>query len=59
MVTMASNRQLHNQNALAYNTSIQGFPGNVFAHCFHFDLVVFCAAEEAATRDVRATFTAA
>ena len=56
---MASNRQFYNQHALAYNTSIQGFPGNVFAHWFHFDLVVFFAAEEAAARDVRVTFTAA
>ena len=56
---MASNRQFYNQHALAYNTSIQGFPGNVFAYWFHFDLVVFFAAEEAAARDVRVTFTAA
>jgi LemA protein len=52
-------RQFYNQNAMAYNTSIQSFPGNVFARWFNFELVVFFAAEEAATRDVRVSFTGA
>lgn len=52
-------RQFYNQNALAYNTSIQSFPGNMFAAWFHFDPVVFFAAEEAATQDVKVSFTVA
>lgn len=52
-------RQFYNQNALAYNTSIQSFPGNIWARLFHFEPVIFFAAEEAATRDVRVSFTTA
>lgn len=52
-------RQFYNQNALAYNTTIQSFPGNMWARWFHFEPVVFFAAEEAATRDVRVSFTTA
>jgi LemA protein len=52
-------RQFYNQNALAYNTSIQSFPGNVFAIWFHFEPVIFFAAEEAASQDVKVSFTAA
>lgn len=52
-------RQFYNQNALAYNTSIQSFPGNMWAGWFHFEPVIFFTAEEAATRDVRVSFTTA
>lgn len=51
-------RQFYNQNAMAYNTSIQSFPGNVLADWFHFEPVVFFAAEEAATEDVKVNFKA-
>ena len=51
-------RQFYNQNAMAYNTSIQSFPGNVMAGWFHFEPVVFFAAEETATQDVKVNFTA-
>jgi LemA protein len=52
-------RQFYNQNALAYHTSIQSFPENMFARWFHFEPVIFFAAEEAATRDVKVSFTVA
>ena len=52
-------RQFYNQNALVYNTSIQAVPGNMFARWFHFEPVVFFAAEEAATQDVKVSFTVA
>jgi LemA protein len=49
-------RQFYNQNAMAYNTSIQSFPGNVFAGMFHFEPVIFFAADEPATQDVKVSF---
>jgi len=52
-------RQFYNMNALAYNTSIQSFPGNLFASQFHFDPVTFFAAEPAVAEDVKVNFTAA
>ena len=52
-------RQFYNQNAMAYNTLIQSFPGNIYARAFHFEPVVFFAAEEAATRDVSVSFKVA
>jgi LemA protein len=50
-------RQFYNQNAMAYNTSIQTFPGNVLAGMFHFEPVIFFAAEPAATEDLKVSFT--
>jgi LemA protein len=52
-------RQFYNQNALAYNTAIQSFPGNQFARWFRFEPVDFFAAEESVTADVKVSFTAA
>ena len=52
-------RQFCNLNVLAYNTSIQSFPGNMAARWFHFEPVVFFAADEAAAEDVKISFTAA
>ena len=52
-------RQFYNQNALDYNTSIQSVPGNMFARWFHFEPVVFFAADDAATQDAKVSFRAA
>src|SRR5207302_2813688 len=52
-------RQFYNQNALAYNASIQSFPGNQFARCFQFQTVIFFAVEETAAQDVAVSFPAA
>jgi LemA protein len=52
-------RQFYNLNALAYNTRIQSFPGNLFARWFRFEPVGFFAAEESVTQDVKVSFTAA
>jgi len=52
-------RQFYNQNALAYNTRIQSFPGNQLAGWFHFEAVAFFAADETATQEVKVSFTAA
>ena len=56
---VAYSRQFYNQNALAYNTSIQSFPGNQFARLFQFQPAAFFTVEEAAARDVAVSFTAA
>jgi LemA protein len=52
-------RQFYNQNALDYNTRIQGFPGNQFASCFGFQPFDFFNAEETTKEDVKVSFTAA
>ena len=52
-------RQFYNQNALDYNTRIQGFPGNQFARWFQFQPFDFYRAEEAAEADVKVSFTSA
>jgi LemA protein len=52
-------RQFYNMNALAYNTAIQSFPGNVFASQFHFDPVTFFEAEPGVEQDIKVKFSAA
>jgi LemA protein len=52
-------RQFYNQNALDYNTRIQGFPGNQFARWFQFTPFDFYRAEETAEADVKVSFTTA
>jgi LemA protein len=52
-------RQFYNQNALAYNTSVQSVPENIFAGWYHFEPVIFFAAGEDATQDVKVAFTVA
>ena len=52
-------RQFYNQNALAYNTSVQSVPENIFAGWYHFETVIFFAAGEDATQDVKVAFTVA
>jgi LemA protein len=52
-------RQFYNQNALDYNTRIQGFPANQVAQWFRFQPFDFYRAEEAAEADVKVTFTTA
>jgi LemA protein len=56
---IAYSRQFYNQNALAYNTSIQSVPGNMLARWFRFEPVIFFAAEEAAAQDAKVSFRAA
>ena len=51
-------RQFYNMNALAYNTAIQSFPGNLFAGQFHFDAVAFFQAEPGVEQDIKVSFTA-
>lgn len=52
-------RQFYNQNALAYNTGIQSFPGNLFARWFQFEPVIFFAADEPALQDLKVSFKVA
>ena len=50
-------RQFYNQNAMAYNTAIQSFPGNQFARWFQFLPVDFFSTSEAVQQDVNVSFT--
>jgi LemA protein len=52
-------RQFYNQNALAYNTRIQTFPGNQFASWFQFQPFDYFHAEESAREEVKVSFTGA
>ena len=52
-------RQFYNMNALAYNTSTQSFPGNLFARQFRFEPVAFFEADPSVQEDVKVNFTAA
>jgi len=52
-------RQFYNMNALAYNTAIQSFPGNLFASQYRFDPVTFFEAEPGVEQDINVKFTAA
>jgi LemA protein len=52
-------RQFYNGNVLDYNTSIQTYPGNLFARRFHFDPAAFFTADETANQDVKVSFAKA
>ena len=52
-------RQFYNQNAMAYNATVQSFPAVIFARWFRFEPVDFFAAEEAVNEDVKVSFTVA
>ncbi|HYW48132.1 MAG TPA: LemA family protein [Bryobacteraceae bacterium] len=52
-------RQFYNQNAMAYNATVQSFPAVVFARWFQFLPVDFFAAEAAVNEDVKVDFTVA
>jgi LemA protein len=52
-------RQFYNGNVLSYNTSIQTYPGSLFARRFHFEPVAFFATDEAAKQDVNVSFARA
>jgi LemA protein len=49
-------RQFYNQNALAYNTRVQSFPGNLLASAFQFEPVNFFTAEAGVASDVKVSF---
>src|SRR5579872_3874032 len=52
-------RQFYNVNALEYNTSIQSFPGNLFAGRYHFEPVTYFESEPAVQQDIKVNFSAA
>ena len=52
-------RQFYNMNALAYNTSIQSFPGNLLARQFSFQPVTYFEAEADVQKDIKVSFSAA
>jgi LemA protein len=52
-------RQFYNMNALDYNTSIQTFPGNLYAGRYHFEPVTFFEAEQGVQQDIKVSFSAA
>jgi LemA protein len=52
-------RQFYNQNAMAYNTRIQSFPGNVMAGWCRFETADFFAAEPTVHEDIQVNFAKA
>jgi LemA protein len=52
-------RQFYNMNAMAYNTSIQSFPGNLLAHYYRFDPVAFFETEPGIEQDMKVKFSVA
>jgi len=53
---VAASRQFYNTNVLDYNTSIQQFPGSIFAGMFHFTPFEFFQASEQEKADVNVKF---
>ena len=53
---VAASRQFYNTNVLDYNTSIQQFPGSIFAGMFHFTPTEFFQASEEEKKDVEVKF---
>lgn len=53
---IAAARQFYNGNVLDYNTSIQMFPGSIFAGMFGFIQEEFFKASEAEKQDIKVTF---
>lgn len=53
---IAYSRQFYNTNVRDYNTTLAGFPGNIFGNIFHFAPVEFFAATEEEKKDVKVTF---
>jgi LemA protein len=53
---VAASRQFYNTNVLDYNTSIQQFPGSIFASTFHFTPFEFFQASEDEKKDVEVKF---
>jgi LemA protein len=52
-------RQFYNMNAMAYNTAIQSFPGNLLARFYRFDPVAFFEAEPGVEQDIKVKFSVA
>jgi LemA protein len=52
-------RQFYNQNAMAYNTRIQSFPGNMMASWFRFEPAAFFTAEPSVNEDIQVNFAKA
>lgn len=53
---VAASRQFYNTNVLDYNTSLQTFPGSVYAGIFHFTPQQFFQATDEEKADVKVSF---
>lgn len=53
---VAASRQFYNANVLDYNTSLQTFPGSIFAGIFHFIPEEFFRVSEGEKADIKVSF---